>query len=304
MAWNTYTTTTTQLDNSLVSAFSDLVYFAAQPELVVDQFADIRENLNGKDVTFSKYSDLTVVTSALTEADEDTAEQMSDTYLTVTPAEYGKSTIRTKLASLQSGGKADRAAAQAVGFNMGRSIDKIAMAALDAATPVATIYPNAATGVANLATTDNLDRKFMNRLYNKLARRNAPPAVAGLYAGITHDDALFDLRDDLQDIAKYGLPETVTRNAIGVAGGIVWYRSANATISANQNGTIDAYYVHVFGANVLAKAVSQEPGVVISGPFDRLGRFLNVGWYGVIGYGILDGNNLVIGKVASSVGAN
>ena len=304
MAFNANTITTTQVDDSIVLAFADLVYFAAQPEMIVDQFANIRENINGKSIQFSKYADLTEATSALTEANEDTAENMTDSAVTLTPAEYGKSTIRTRLASLQTGGKVDIAAARAIGFNLGRTVDKLGMTALEGGSPIATVYGGTATAANNLATSDNLDRIMVNKMYNKLARRNTPPAVGGLYAAVAHDDCLHDLRADLQDIAKYGLPESVSRNAIGVMGGFVWYRTSHSTITTDASGSIDAYKVVGFGDNVLAKATSQEPGLVITGPFDRLGRFVNIGWYGVFSYGILDGNNMVFGVCSSSVGSN
>lgn len=305
MPFTTTMTTTTLLDNSLVLLFSDLVYFAAQPELVAEQFATTREDIGGKSIDFSKYSgESTDNTTPLTETDDPASFALADTAVTLTPVEQGGVITKTKLASLQTGGKADIACAKAVGFNLGRTMDKLAMNVLEAAAPVATIYPNSATATSNLATTDVCDRVFANRLYNKLARRNTPPIVNGLYAAIAHDDVLYDLRDSLQDISKFGIPDAVSRNAVGVAFGFVWYRSSNVTVTADTNGTIDAYNVLGFGDNVLAKATSLPVGIHLSGPFDKLGRFLNIGWYGVVKYGILDGNNMVIGKCASSVGSN
>jgi hypothetical protein len=87
-------------------------------------------------------------------------------------------------------------------------------------------------------------------------------------------------------------------------GGIRWLRSKNVTVTANSNGTIDTYKVNVLGFNALGKAVSEEPHIVISGPFDKLLRFVNVGWFGVFEYGVVDTDNMVQGICASSVGNN
>ena len=304
MAWNTYTVGTAALDDSLVLAFSDLVYFGAQPQMIVDQLAIANDNIVGKSLQISKYSDLTQVTSALTEMDEDTAEAMTDSSVVITPAQYGKSTIRTELSRFQTGGKVDRAAAIAIANNMARSLDGLGFAALEGGSPLTTIYPNGKTAVTQLGDGDVLDKTFANRLYNKLARRNTPPKVNGLYAAIAHDDVLYDLRDSMTDILKYSLPPEMLRNAVGVFGGFVWYRDGLCAVTANASGTFDSYKVLAIGDNVLIKGTSQQPQIVITGPFDRLGRFLNVGWKGTLQYTILDGNNMVFGVCTSSVGAN
>jgi len=86
--------------------------------------------------------------------------------------------------------------------------------------------------------------------------------------------------------------------------GIRWLRSANATVTSNSSGTIDSYNVNVVGFNALGKAVSVPAQVKITGPFDKLGRFLNIGWYTMVHYDTIDANNQVLGICASSVGAN
>jgi hypothetical protein len=88
-----------------------------------------------------------------------------------------------------------------------------------------------------------------------------------------------------------------------MACGIRWIRSSNTTITSNSNGTIDSYKVNVVGANALGKAVSNEPHPTLTST-DKLGRFVNIGWFGAFKYGVIDTNNMVQGICASSVGAN
>mgnify|MGYP003345792982 CR=1 FL=1 len=154
-----------------------------------------------------------------------------------------------------------------------------------------------------LFRSDVLDLKFANRLYNKLARANVT-GINGNYIGIAHDDVLFDLRDSLIPVKQYADLTSVMTNEVGMAAGIRWLRSGNVTVTADSNGTIDSYKTMVYGFNALGKAVSEEPHPVISGPFDKLGRFTNVGWYGVFKHAFIDTANAVQGITASSVGSN
>ena len=41
-----------------------------------------------------------------------------------------------------------------------------------------------------------------------------------------------------------------------------------------------------------------------AGPFDKLNRFVNIGWKGALEYKIVDDDALILGTCASSVGAN
>jgi len=144
MAWDTYTTTATQIDNTIVNLYSRLIIYAATPELVADQVANVREEIFAKAIVFPLYSNLTKITSALTEADDATSVQLTDSAVTLTPAEYGNVVTRTLLTQVQSAGKVDEAAAFLCGRNMGVSLDGLAITALDAFGGT-TIYPNAAT---------------------------------------------------------------------------------------------------------------------------------------------------------------
>jgi hypothetical protein len=81
----------------------------------------------------------------------------------------------------------------------------------------------------------------------------------------------------------------------------------DAQISINANsgsGNVDSYHCLAMGFNALGKAVSYDPSLVITPSGDKLARFINVGWYGILRYGIVDTDALWIGTTASSVGAN
>jgi N4-gp56 family major capsid protein len=187
-------------------------------------------------------------------------------------------------------------------------LDGLAIAALEAAT-TNVIYPNGQTAVGNLTENDILDKTFANRLYNKLARTNVP-GIGGSYFGIAHDDCLHDLREDAGvggwiDVSKYADPQSALRNEIGMANGIRWLRSSNVTVTDGGGaGSVDSYEVQVVGFNALGRADASALELKITGPFDKLGRYLNYGWYWLGKYGTIDEANMVSGICASSVGAN
>ena len=300
-------TGTTQLDDSLVLAFEQSFMVANGQNNVMDQFAQYNQQIGAKSIQMTKYARLALATTPLTEDEDAGRTAMSDTQILFTPAEYGSVVTRTNLASLQTGGKADLAAAQVVGLNAGATTDKLGVLALNASSNI--LYAGSATGEANLAATDVCDAAFLNRIYNKLARANVP-TIAGAYVAVLHDDQIHDLRaasgaGSWQDVVKYTDSMPALQNEVGMFKGFRVIRNNNI-VFADQTGagTVDAYRGLFFGANALGKAESQGMSVRVTGPFDALGRFVNVGWYWVGSYGIVDTDAVWVGMSASSVGAN
>jgi N4-gp56 family major capsid protein len=303
MAWTTTTLTVSDVADSVITRWDEGVMLGYTPELIVNQVATINVQANAKVVQFTKYSNLTQISSALTEDADATSVVLVDTAYTLTPLEYGNTVTSSKLVDFQTNGKGSRAAALVIGRNMGSSVDKLGVTALEAhATTV--IWPNAITATTSLGASDNLDRVFAGRLYNKLARNNVP-GINGQYIGIAHDDCLYDLREALVPVAQYQGLTSVLQNEVGMAAGIRWLRSSNISVSNGGGaGAVDSYAVPVVGANALGLAISEAPHPVITGPYDKLNRFLNIGWYGCFVWGLLDTGNMCLGQVASSVGAN
>lgn len=303
MAFTTVMTLTTDVDDSVITLWDEGIILGYTPELVVDQLATVKRQIGAKTIQFTKYNNLTLATSALTEDTDPASVALVDAAITITPVEQGNVVTTTKLANLQTGGKVDTAAALLVGRNMGATQDKLGMAVLEAFSTTV-IWPNTITATTDLTADDVLDKKFANRLYNKLARVNVPP-IDGDYFGIAHEDALFDLRESMTPVTQYQDLTSIRQNEVGRFAGIRWIRSSNsAIVDGGGAGTVDAYYIAVLGANAFGKAVSEEAHPVMSGPFDKLSRTVNIGWYGVFKYSIIDTGNMVLGRVASSVGAN
>jgi hypothetical protein len=86
-------------------------------------------------------------------------------------------------------------------------------------------------------------------------------------------------------------------------GDVAGLRFAHASGAAVTNAN-SVFPVPVFGPNSVTKASSDWTGpygeTVVTGPFDRLGRFLTFGWYGIEGYARTRNAWLFRGEVGSS----
>jgi N4-gp56 family major capsid protein len=305
-----YTTITDAavLDADEVTKFNNVVFLAAQPQLVAEQAVTVFESGPAKIFQFAKYASLSKITSGITDGEEVASVALADSVVYITPVDYGNAISLLKKATLDSGNKASIAAAQTIGFNAGDSLDGLAITALDAFGGTQ-IWPNAATSTATVGAEDIMDKVFAGRLFNKLNRANIP-SIGGFYLGIAHDDVLHDLRMDASnggwtDVGRYADPNSVLRGEVGMFGGIRWLRSGNATVTTDGGaGSVDTYNTNVVGFNALGKGESDPLRLVISGPFDKLLRVVHFGWSWVGEYDTIDSANQVLGTCASSVGNN
>lgn len=306
MPFTTNMTGSAELDNSILEEMDAQFLVANAEQGVMDQFVSLRRDIGAKSIEMPKYAQLALATTPLDEDEDVTSQAMSDQQIILTPAEYGSAVTRTKLASLQTGGKADLAAARLVGINMGRTLNKLAVLAAEASSNVSTVDGGLESA---LTAEDIMTVAYMNKQYNRLARANVPTLAEGTYVACMHDDVIHDLRNSTgsgswQDVAKYASPESILKNEVGMIAGFRVVRENASTITADAATTVDSYRSLFLGFNGLGKAVSQEGRIVITGPFDKLARFVNVGWHAVLQYKVIDPEACLVGVSASSVGAN
>lgn len=298
---------TTQYDDSIVQAYDAAFIVANGQADVATSLAQYNASIGAKSIEFPRYARLALATTPLDEVEDVVSEAISDSKVIFTPEEYGKAVTRTALANLQTGGRADLAAARLVGLNMGETMNKLATMALEGSTNVRIA---AGKTEATVAAGDVLNRTELNFVYNKLARSNVPAHSGGMYILLAHDDVIADLRADTStgswvDVNKYADPATVLANEVGMFQGFRVIRNNHATVVDQSGaGTVDVYDTIALGFNGLGMAVSKPGSLVISGPFDKLGRFVNMGWHGVMKFGIVEPDAVWRIRTASSLGAN
>ena len=305
MAFKTNMSTTTQLDKHLITLYDELFIISADNTLTkgIPSLATVKRSGSVKTWDFTIYTKLTVQTSALTEDTEPTREQMADSNVTITPAEYGNVVMPTKLSDLQSGGQTTRAAIRLAGINMRESVEK-KMILIGEAGSNELIVTQAAE--SSLTASDVLTAAYVKKAYNKLERSGIP----GPYYAIAHPDVVHDLKIETGegswiDSVKYTDSVPVLNHEIGMFGGFRWISHPLVTINADAgSGAVDTYHTQFFGYNAFGYAESESPHGVVAGPFDNLARFVDIGWYGVYEFGLVDTNAHWLVTSASSVGAN
>ena len=313
MPFTTNLTGTAQVDDSIILEFDKQFLLSYESMGIADQFVSYKKQIGAKSISIPRYDHLALATTPLTETDDVVSEALVDSEVTFTPVEYGNVVTTTKLASLQTGGSgsqggtADMAAARVVGINMGRTSNKLALLAADASANV--IYANDATSTVTLDAADIMSSTELDEVYNKLARASVP-AIGSEYVALMHDDVIHDLRATSAagtwvDVNKYARPDEVLKNEVGMYKGFRIIRDNLCLLQADGgSGTVDAYTSYFLGLDALGKAASQEPTMIATGPFDKLARFINIGWHGCFQYKILQQDALWTVESASSVGAN
>lgn len=86
----------------------------------------------------------------------------------------------------------------------------------------------------------------------------------------------------------------------GDGGGLRYAHASGKTVTNDQS----VYPIPVFGPNSVTKGYSSFTGpygeTIVSGPIDRLQRFLTFGWYAIVGYARTRSGWLMRGEVGSS----
>lgn len=302
-------TGTAEVDDSIREEYDVEFRVAFAEQGSMSQLASIRRDIGAKAINMPKYEQLALATTPLSEKEDVTSEALVDSKVVIVPVEYGNVVTTTKLASLQTGGMVDRAAARMVGINAGRTQNKLAILACDAgATQIE--LPVGRANIGEIEATDTMDATFMGRVFNILARQNVPTLMGGDYFMVAHDDVIHDIREQSGanswiDAHKYALPEALLKNEVGMYKGFRVIRDNLATITVDGGlGTVDVYNSYFLGFNALGWAVSQDIGMVATGPYDKLNRFVNMGWLGCFKYQVIEDQALVIAQTSSSVGAN
>lgn len=304
MALYTNMTSDAELDDAVKAVYDAEFVIAAERTLSNDltSLCTVQRKIEGGSDVFTVYGALTVQTSALTE-DTDSREQASDSAVTITPAEYGNAVTQTRLAELKSGGRNSLALIRLAAKNMRESMDKIMIAVGEAGSNVTIVGQTAEASVtaANIITADEIRKQ-------KAIMEAA--GVAPPYYCVIHPHVFYDLKKETGDEAfvkalHYADPQAILSGEYGMFDGFRFIVSGQVTVNADAgSGAVDTYHTQFFGNNAFGYVESQEPGGQITGPFDVHGRFLNIGWYGVFSYGLVDTTAHRVLTSASSMGSN
>jgi len=286
---NAYTGTT-ELSNLVKTGYDRLVEFGLRAQTVIRNVADKRpQQLTnpGTTITFSFYSDLTAVSSALTEAtDPDSVAVSNPSTVSLTLNEYGNAVLQTRKVRLFTISDIDPAIADMVSFNMADSLDTLALTTLRAGTNVIYASGSSTVGVTGSAT---ITSAHVRKAVAKLRAAKAVPRREELWWCGIHPEVSHDLRAET-GAGGWRTPHEYNSNGNLWKGEIGQYEGAFFVETPRMyNATDGASSARVFrtilcGQQALAEAVAEEPHIVFGEVTDKLKRFRPVGWYGVLGW--------------------
>ena len=216
------------------AAYEQLAYYALRPELYYDALVEVQSTNatnRGVSVQFTIASDLSEATTALTETSDITPVSMSDSYVVVTPLEYGNAVQLTSKLGATAFMEVNPIAANIVGWNAGISTDGIARTAAGAGTNVA--YTSGTTR-AGLAKTNTITGSDVRKAVASL-RKNNVPTFNGLYKGLIHPDASYDFRGatggtNWSDPHVYSDPSGIYNGVIGNFQGVQFMETPRAPL--------------------------------------------------------------------------
>lgn len=261
------------LSDSAVDLMNKAVIVSGNTYNKVDAYATIRQDDMASSIAFTVFSRMSAATTPLTDGTEASSTTMTDTKVQLTMAEYGAVITSTSLANIATAGKADLASAELVGINLGETTDKLGLAVLEAGTNT-----TAAATPGTLAAADLRGR------YTDLANAGIAKFGDGRYVAFVNPSQVADIKGDYISIAQNTDIGQATSGIVGALEGFTIVEDANVTA-----GTVVC-----FGKNALGKAVAQSPSLVVKEGSDNLGRTVNIGWYGVMKYGVIDQNALEV----------
>jgi len=304
-------------------AYELLAFYALRPELYFDGVADVKptnQSQPGSSVQFTIAADLAIAATPLSETTDVTPVVISDTTVLVTLLEYGNAVTTSALARGTAFVNLDPVIANLVGFNAGVSIDTVARNALTGGTNVAYCIGDGTVVATSRATVQ--PKNFLVAADVRSARaflvRNNVANIGGYYLMFVHPDQAFDLRGQTGSATwnephAYSAPDNIWSGEIGSFSGFRFIESPRVQIFADSGSTpatTDVYAALAMGRQALAKAYSYVDGngefpLVVAGPVvDTLRRFVPIGWYDLVGYGIFRQAALLRIEGASTIGKN
>ncbi len=290
---------TSVLTQTMMTYYEKVFLERAKVQIVNEQGAQKRTHPQnqGKTINFTRMSPLTVVTSALTEGSNPSASAMTASTVAATLAEYGSTTIFSKLQYLTSIDLGLKEVIDVFGQNMGESINYLAGAELSCGTA---FFPNG-RNVSTVTTGDVLNASAIIYAVQAQELAKAPTYPDNFYLGKTTVQNKVSLLKDTTWVAAKTYVDTkdLYRGEMGELYQVRWLLNGQ-TMSGNGNSgaaacTSVCYYSYLHGSNAFG-AVSLEgdmPKLIIVNTPDSgnvAGRLTYISWVGAYVAKLLNSN--------------
>lgn len=310
-----FTTTSSGLGTNLVTlAYDKLIETNLR---VLPKFREIADKKvgslthNGSSIRFqfnNDIADTTVAGATLNETvDPDSVALPATSYIDIAQLELGRSVLPVKKINLMSIANIDPWVANAIGFNMTKTLDNAIVAKLDAGSnivrvaggsdAVSNVYEGVGTVAAKntIAPGDTINSQAIRVAVTKMRAAGVQYKSAGMFVSYIHPEVSVDLRTETGNNVwrtphEYQNAAPLYGGETGSWEGVRFIETANATSSQSGTGSggtqTRVYNTYVVGAQALAEAVWKEPGMEVGVVQDRFNRFSPAGWYGIINWSL------------------
>lgn len=324
-----FTTTGSGLGTNLVTlAYDKLIETNLR---VLPKFREIADKKvgslthNGSSIRFqfnNDIADTTVAGATLNETvDPDSVALPATSYIDIAQLELGRSVLPVKKINLMSIANIDPWVANAIGFNMTKTLDNAIVAKLDAGSnivrvaggsdAVSNVYEGVGTVAAKntIAPGDTMSSAAIRTAVTKMRAAGVQYKAAGMFVSYIHPEVSVDLRTETGNNVwrtphEYQNAAPLYGGETGSWEGVRFIETANATSSQSGTGSggtqTRVYNTYVVGAQALAEAVWKEPGMEVGVVQDRFNRFSPAGWYGIINWALYRTPALVRIETAAS----
>ena len=324
-----FTTTGSGLGTNLVTlAYDKLIETNLR---VLPKFREIADKKvgslthNGSSIRFqfnNDIADVTVAGATLNETvDPDSVALPATSYIDIAQLELGRSVLPVKKINLMSIANIDPWVANAIGFNMTKTLDNAIVAKLDAGSnivrvaggsdAVSNVYEGVGTVAAKntIAPGDTMSSAAIRTAVTKMRAAGVQYKAAGMFVSYIHPEVSVDLRTETGNNVwrtphEYQNAAPLYGGETGSWEGVRFIETANATSSQSGTGSggsqTRVYNTYVVGAQALAEAVWKEPGMEVGVVQDRFNRFSPAGWYGIINWALYRTPALVRIETAAS----
>ena len=268
----------------------------AKIELRHDFGADVK-NIpmnSGKQINFTRFTPLAVVTTALSEASNPTAVDMSATTVSSVISDFGNYTTVGELYALTSIETGLTEHVSVHGQNAGESIDQLIRAELVSGATQQLPSGVTTSTISGVHTTDTLNGLEIRRAVRTLKKNKAMRFPGGLFRGIIGPDTAMDLMGNSEwlDAHRYTTSDAIERGVVGKLHGVEFVETNNqhftltGGFSTSATNVANVYSNFIFGQHAYA-AINlgsiSAPKVYVKNPGGNstdnpIDMFSTVGW--------------------------
>ena len=281
---------------------------------------------SGKTVYFTRFTPLALITTALSEAANPSAVDMTASTISATLAEYGTYTTVGSLYSMTSIEEGLKEHVEVHGQNAGESVDQLIRVELVSGATV--LLPSTTTGgaagsttaISTIHTSDTLTGLEIRRAVRTLKNNKAQKFEGGLFRGVIGPYTAMDLMGNSEwlDAHRYTTSDAIERGVVGKLHGVEFVESNNqhyvlsAGFSTSATNVANVYSNFIFGKNaygVINLGSITAPKVYVKNPGSNstdnpIDMYSTVGWKIPFAVKTLNANWLINLKTGATDGYN